>query len=121
MQEENVRITFFSSTEEVLSELGRRMKAARINASVTQKQMAENTGLSLKTISNLENGKDVSFSTVIDVLRATGYLQSLDVVLPENTVRPSQIVQKGKQRERVRNRKNAVAEDTAVWKWGDEK
>ncbi len=116
-----MKITISSSTEEVLCEVGKRIKAARINANMTQRQMAENTGLSLKTVSNLENGKDVSFSTVIDVLRAMGNLQSLDVVLPENVVRPSQIVQMGKSRERVRSRKLRVAEAESGWKWGDEK
>ena len=116
-----MKITFSSSTEEILSEVGRRIKAARINANMTQRQMAENTGLSLKTVSNLENGKDVSFSTVIDVLRVTGNLQTLDVILPENVVRPSQIVQMGKPRERVRSRRRGVAETESGWKWGDER
>ena len=57
-----MKIVFFSSTNEVLSEIGSRMKAARIAMSITQKEMAEMTNLSLRTISNLEAGKDVSFS-----------------------------------------------------------
>jgi len=47
-----MKITFYSSTEEVLTELGSRIKAARIAVSVTQKEMAELTNLSQKTISN---------------------------------------------------------------------
>ena len=72
-----MKITFYASTNEVLSELGRRIKAARIALPATQKEMAEMTNLSQKTISNLETGKDVSFSTVVEVLRALGLLQSL--------------------------------------------
>ena len=67
-----MKITFYASTNEVLSELGRRIKAARIALPATQKEMAEMTNLSQKTISNLETGKDVSFSTVVEVLRALG-------------------------------------------------
>ena len=77
-----MKITFYSSTEEVLTELGSRIKAARIAVSVTQKEMAELTNLSQKTISNLETGKDVSFSTIIEVLRALGQLQRLELMIP---------------------------------------
>ena len=94
-----MKITFYSSTNEVLSELGSRIKAARIAMSATQKEMAELTNLSLRTISNLENGKDVSFSTVIDVLRALGQLQSLELMVPEQGLRPSEIVAMRKPRE----------------------
>ena len=56
-----MKITFHSSTGEVISELGSRIKAARIAMPATQKEMAAMTNLSPKTISNLETGKDVSF------------------------------------------------------------
>lgn len=87
----------------------------------TQKEMAELTNLSQRTISNLENGKDVSFSTVIDVLRALGQLQSLEVMIPEPGIRPSQIVKYGKQPERVRSRSKTKPKSDSGWKWGDER
>ena len=90
-----MKIMYYSSTNEVLSELGGRIKAARIAMDVTQKEMARLTNLSQRTISNLENGKDVSFSTVIDVLRALGQLQNLDIIIPERGPRPSEIAAAG--------------------------
>ena len=96
-----MKITFYASTNEVLSELGRRIKAARIALPATQKEMAEMTNLSQKTISNLETGKDVSFSTVVEVLRALGLLQSLELMIPEQGPRPSEIAALGKPRERA--------------------
>ena len=48
-----MKITFYASTNEVLSELGRRIKAARIALPATQKEMAEMTNLSQKTIRRL--------------------------------------------------------------------
>lgn len=113
-------IQYYSSTGEVLVELGRRLKAARIAASMTQKEMAERTRLSQRTISNLETGKDVSFSTVIEVLRELGQLRSLELMLPEQGPRPSQLVALGKPRERARRRKDEQAEAAPGWKWGDE-
>ena len=115
-----MKITFYSSTNEVLSELGSRIKAARIAMPATQKEMAELTNLSLRTISNLENGKDVSFSTVIDVLRALGQLQSLELMVPEQGLRPSEIVAMGKPRERAGRKVAYKIQSDTTWKWGDE-
>ncbi|WP_130836200.1 helix-turn-helix transcriptional regulator [Lachnoclostridium sp. Marseille-P6806] len=115
-----MKISFYSSTEEVLSELGSRIRAARISLPATQKEMAELTNLSQRTISNLETGKDVSFSTVIDVLRALGKLQSLELMIPEQGPRPSQLAALGKPRERASRRKSAEAETPSAWKWGDD-
>ena len=120
MRAEVIGLKIYSdaSNEEILSEIGRRFKAARIAAQTTQKDIAAQTNLSLRTISNLETGKDVSFTTVIECLRAMGMLPSLDTLIPEPGIRPSQIVQYGKMRERA-SRKNA--HPVTGWKWGDEK
>ncbi len=113
-----MKLSFYSSTGEVLTELGDRIKALRIAMSITQRELAEKTNLSVRTISNLETGKDVSFSTVIEVLRALGQLQSIELLIPEQGIRPSQIAALGKPRERASSKK---AEDkTNGWKWGDE-
>ena len=116
-----MKISFYSSTSEVLTEIGRRVKAARIAMPATQKELAEMTNLSLRTISNLETGRDVSFSTVIDVLRALGQLSSLEIMIPEQGPRPSEIAALGKRRERVRSRAKTPSQPPAAWKWGDEK
>ena len=108
-----MKITFYASTNEVLSELGRRIKAARIALPATQKEMAEMTNLSQKTISNLETGKDVSFSTVVEVLRALGLLQSLELMIPEQGPL-------GKPRERAGRKAKEKPEAQSGWKWGDE-
>ncbi|MBR3170666.1 MAG: helix-turn-helix domain-containing protein [Lachnospiraceae bacterium] len=115
-----MKISFYSSTNEVLSEIGSRIKAARIAIPATQKELAEMTNLSQRTISNLETGKDVSFSTVIDVLRALGQLPSLEIMIPEQGPRPSEIAALGKRRERVRSKTKASVQPQSGWKWGDE-
>lgn len=115
-----MKINAYSSKSEVLTEIGSRIKASRISMSVSQKEMAERTNLSQRTISNLERGKDVSFSTIIEVLRALGQLQSMELMIPEQVIRPSQIVELGKSRERVSRKQNRKDEMTTNWKWGDE-
>lgn len=87
----------------------------------TQKEMAELTNLSQRTISNLETGKDVSFSTIVEVLRALGQLQSLELMIPEQGPRPSEIAALGKPRERARHKAKETGTPDPGWKWGDEK
>ena len=116
-----MKINYYSSTAEVLTEIGQRIKALRIAFPATQQELAEATGLSIKTISNLEGGKDDSFATMIEVLRALGQLQTVDLLVPEPGPRPSQIVEYGKVRQRATGKKHRVAEAASGWKWGDEK
>ena len=112
-----MKITFYSSTSEVITEIGRRLKEARLAVPLTQQDLVKLTNLSQRTISSLENGNDVSFSTIIEVLRALGRLQSLEIMIPEQGIRPSQIAELGKPRERARPKKQVQGD----WKWGDEK
>ena len=114
-----MKISFYSSNDEVLSEIGKRIKSQRISMNMTQTEMAERTNLTQKTISNLENGKDVSFTTVIDVLRCLGQLQGLDMAIPEHIIRPSQIITREKPRERA-SKSQTNRNENKNWKWGDE-
>ncbi len=114
-----MEISSFASTQEVLKELGIRLKALRIAADITQEQMSERTGLSRRTISSLENGGDVSLSSLLEVMRVLDRLQALDVAIPKQTIRPSDMAVLGKKRERAR-KKSANKDEQENWKWGDE-
>ena len=65
-----MKINYYSGTDEIMTELGARIRSARVDMNITQDMIAERTNLSKRTISNLENGKDVSLHTLIEVLRA---------------------------------------------------
>lgn len=109
-------IVSYLSTNEILIEIGARIKALRIEALLSQADLAKKTGVSERTIGNLESGKDVSLSTVIEVLRALGIVQKLDMAIPEQEIHPNQMFRLGKARQRVGKHKAR----TADWKWGDE-
>ena len=116
-QEVEMKITYFSSTEEIVTEFGNRVRRMRIDSNRTQKALAEEAGLSVRTLSNLESGKETSFATVIEVLRVLNRVEGLDGLVPEETVRPSAVFAGEKPRERAGKRK---AEPESGWKWGDE-
>lgn len=111
-----MRIYSESADIEVLEEIGKRMKGIRVSLMKTQEDIAALTGVSLRTVKNLEAGKDVAFSTMIRVMRALRILQNLDDAVPEPRISPIEISDRGKPRQRVRKsgRQN-------TWKWGDEK
>lgn len=108
-----------TSNENVLTELGKRIRATRIDTPLTQRELANRAGVSLKTLSNIELGHDSNVSSLISVLRALGLLSNADVLVPSVTVRPSDIVNIGRSRQRASspNRRPATSD---TWKWGDE-
>ena len=59
------------------SNIGKRMQETRIQNKITKKQMAEDLGISIKDISNLENGKInielEKFITICDFLNISIY------------------------------------------------
>ena len=95
-------------TAEFVAMLGRRFKDYRIGCDMTQKEVSEQSGISVITIRNFENGRmfNVTLGTFVELLRAIGFMQGLDEVLPEIPVSPYELekIQQGK-RKRVRHAK----------------
>lgn len=108
-----------TSNESVLAELGKRIRAVRIDTPYTQRELANRAGVSLKTLSNIELGHDSNVSSLISVLRALGLLSNADVLVPSATIRPSDLASMGHSRQRASSPcRRSTASDT--WKWGDE-
>ncbi len=99
-------------------EISKRLKAYRILSSMTQQDLADKTGLSLRSISNLESGKDVQASTLITVIEYFGLEAALLSAIPNSDERPSVQVMKAKGQAKQRVRKTHVKRTT--FKWGDE-
>ena len=115
-----MKLTACSSNEEVLRELGKRIREVRIDMDMTQNEAAKKAGVTAKTVSRIENGEDLAVSTMLNVLRALGLAQNMDALVPELTARPSRLM--ANEKERLRVRKKASQNDSSrQWKWGDEK
>ena len=84
-----MKITGFESNNELLSIIGSRVKDFRIGMNLTQEDLARDTGLSLRTIINIETGKDVKLTSLLYVLRKFSLIQNLDGLIPDQEVRPS--------------------------------
>ena len=70
----------------ILEHVGAKVKARRIAARITQKQLATDAGVSHSSLCTLEAGKNTSLLTLIAVLRA---LRSLDLL--DSFVKPEEI------------------------------
>lgn len=57
---------------EVVAELGTRLQKQRLQQNLTQAALAKKLGVSVPTISNLENGKNTTLETFISVVFALG-------------------------------------------------
>ncbi|HNP65182.1 MAG TPA: helix-turn-helix transcriptional regulator [Woeseiaceae bacterium] len=82
-------------------EIGARLKALRLRRNITQKDLAEATGLSVTAIKGIEAGGG-TLSTLIAVLRELRALDQLQHFIPEITVSPLQLARsKGVKRQRA--------------------
>lgn len=114
-----MKIQAANNNAAILSELGARIKRARIDQLLTQQALATKAGVALRTISVIENGGDLRLENLIRILRALGYLENLNTLLPELAINPEDYASLGKERQRV-SRNRAEKKKTGTWKWGDE-
>lgn len=108
------------NNQTILMELGRRIQDTRIAASLTQKELAERAGISLSTLVRLESGESVRFEYVLNALRALNLLANIDLLVQEQEMRPSDLLDYGKKRKRVRIAAPKENSLRKPWKWGDE-
>ncbi len=108
-----------ATSSKIEGSLCKRLENIRLSRNWTRKMLADESGLSDRTIANMEGGKGVSFDTFIRVLIAFGIQSNLDMLLPDPSIRPMErIAHSGnKERRRARQKKEV---DTAKWEWGDE-
>jgi len=103
-----MRIQTANSNAAILSELGGRIEQAKINQQLTQQARAAKAGVSLRTISVIENDGDLRLEDLIRILRALGYLENLNTLLPELAINPEDYASLGKERQRVSPRRGEL-------------
>lgn len=98
--------------------LGTRLRNYRIDIGMTQQDLALRSGVSVRSIHNLENGQDIQLGNYIKLMVALGLSDNLNMLIPDVTIRPSAYLQKEQPRRRARKRNDT--ESTSTFVWGDE-
>lgn len=80
----------YTSNYDILQMLSKRMKEYRLAARLSQRELAEKSGVSYTTICRFEQGKhpNISLSSFISLLRQVGMESRMAEVLPELPVAP---------------------------------
>lgn len=93
------------STPELVRLLGSRFKDYRMRCNLTQKEVAEQSGIGLTTIHKFENGtaSNLSLSTFILLLKVVGRVNALDDVMPELPESPYLVRKEEKKAQRIRH------------------
>jgi transcriptional regulator with XRE-family HTH domain len=73
----------FMTIPELAAELGRKAKAFRIWKRLDQAEVANQAGISVRTLRLLEQGRGSNLDTLLRVMKALGTLDGLDVLFPK--------------------------------------
>lgn len=105
--------------EAVTKEMGRRLTAIRLAQNLSQRQLAENAGLGLRTVQRLELGETATqLSGFVRVCRALGLMDRIDQLMAEPPPSPLDQLRRN---ERKRRRATGGRKKTppAKWTWGE--
>lgn len=93
------------SIPELVQLLGTRFKDYRMRSRMTQKDVAEQSGLTVNTIHKFENGRvpNLSLSTFLLLMKAIGCINGIDGLMPELSDSPYLIKESGRKAQRIRH------------------
>lgn len=85
----------YTTNQDIITLLCQRLKEYRLAARISQKEMAERSGVGLTTISHLEQGvnRNITLNNFISLLRVVGMEQRLFELLPELPMSPMALKQ----------------------------
>ena len=109
---------YIQTNAAIMRQIGSKLKELRIEKNMKQKELADAAGVSVFTISSIENGKTTSLLTVIQLLRALEHLDYLDSFFQEESISPiayAKLMKKNKKKERVRSSANNTNNIDSEW------
>jgi transcriptional regulator with XRE-family HTH domain len=116
-----MRLSRELTDEAILRELGGRLAGARLARNLTQAALAEEAGVSKRTVERLESGEVAArLSGLVRVCRALGLVDRLDALVPPAAPSPvEQLKLAGRQRKRAGGRRRQGTRGPRKWTWGD--
>jgi len=104
----------------ILQELGSRLARLRVDHNLTQSMLAEQAGVSKRTVERLESGEVATqLSGFLRVCRVLGLVDHFESLVPDSVASPmEQLKQLGRKRQRASSKKKQPSEPKK-WTWGE--
>ena len=91
------------SNSAIVEETGRRLKESRIRKKLTQQEVAEQAGISIFSVVQVERGKAVTLNVFLSILRVLRLLDNFELLIPEIGISPIELLKlKGKMPKRIK-------------------
>ena len=96
------------TTEEWEATLGRQLRDLRLRQNLDQRRLAEQAGVALNVVKNLEAGKGATVKSLVKVLRTLGRNGWLETLAPAVSISPLQMLKSKPARQRASRRKGTT-------------
>ena len=126
-----MKLTEFHTDEQILQELGTRLKTERIRQKMTQETFAKNCGVAKSTVERFEKGESVQLANLLKMLRTLHQLSGIELLLPVTEPSPMEYLYAKNPKEPERYREvrektpkygnSSKAKDTENFIWGEDK
>lgn len=87
---------YASSDKELIRKWGEKLKSLRIDAGLSQSDLAQKTGMSRSSIAEIEKGRNFSIASLLAISRSLNFLNELEFFLKkeEYVLSPMEIYEK---------------------------
>ena len=109
---------YAQANDAIMRQIGSKLKELRIEKNMKQAELADASGVSVFTISSVENGKTTSLLTIVQLLRALEHLDYLDSFFQEETVSPiayAKLFKNNKKKIRVKTSNTEINKGDSEW------
>lgn len=90
-----------TTSDEWEVELGRQIRALRLRQNLDQQQLADQAGIALNAVKNLEHGRGATLRSLIQVLRVLNRVDWLRALAPAVSISPVQMLKTKAPRQRA--------------------
>lgn len=89
------------TAEEMEFALGQQLRELRLRCNIDQRSLAEQAGVALNAVKNLENGRGATLTSLVKVLRILGRAEWLETLAPTVSISPMQMLKAKQPRQRA--------------------
>lgn len=105
-----------ASSETIIGFLCKRLDEIRLSRNISQADLANEAGISRRTMTRLADGKAISLDSFVRVMVALRLTDHLAATLPDPGIRP---IERVRLEETKRQRASRKKDETQEWTWRD--